>query len=112
MYEPMVGKRLAGMLGELAGVPSAAEDDAMRIDVIAALERLKGPVYAAQLRVVADFAASQVAANKAMGIEAHQARRGATTPTGHSYRSTPPPAPGIRKARVRSPRRERAGPPP
>ena len=34
-----------------------------------------------------------------------------TTPTGHTYRSHPPPAPGMTTARVRSPRRERAGPP-
>jgi hypothetical protein len=47
MYEPMVVKRLAGMLGELARVPSARGDDATRIDVIAALERLKAAVYAA-----------------------------------------------------------------
>ena len=89
MYEPMVAKRLAEMLGELAGVPSAAEDDAMRIDVIAALERLKGAVYAAQLRVVADFAASHAAANKAMGIEARQARRGIPEQIGLARKVSP-----------------------
>jgi hypothetical protein len=89
MYESGVVKRLAGMLGELAGVPSAAEDDATRIDVIAALERLKGAVHAAQLRVVADFAASQEAANKAMGIAARQARRGIPEQIGLARKVSP-----------------------
>ncbi|HEX5996479.1 MAG TPA: hypothetical protein VFY84_15170, partial [Jiangellales bacterium] len=34
-----------------------------------------------------------------------------TTPSGHTYRSHPPPAPGVKRAQVRSPRRDRAGPP-
>jgi hypothetical protein len=34
-----------------------------------------------------------------------------TTPTGHTHRSVPPPAPGMGRAQVRSPRRDRAGPP-
>jgi hypothetical protein len=77
------------MLGELANVPLAAEDDAMRIDVIAALERLKGAVYAAQLSVVADFAAAQEAANKAMGIDARQARRGIPEQIGLARKVSP-----------------------
>ncbi|HEU4543668.1 MAG TPA: DUF222 domain-containing protein [Jiangellaceae bacterium] len=89
MYEPMVVGRLAGMLGELAGVPSAVADDAVRIDVIAGLEKLKAAAAAAPLRVIADFAASQEAANKARGVEARQASRGVAEQVGLARRVSP-----------------------
>jgi hypothetical protein len=75
MFDAVV-ERLAGVVGELAGVPSSVADDAVRVDVIAGLEKLKAAAAAAQLRVIADFAASQEAANKALGVEARQASRG------------------------------------
>jgi len=89
MYGPMVVKRLAGIAGGLAGVPSAPGDDAARVDVIAALEKLKAAAAAAQLQVIADFAASQEAANRAMGIEARQARRGVPEQVGLARKVSP-----------------------
>jgi hypothetical protein len=69
--------------------PSAAGDDATRIDVIAEFEKLNAAVYATQLRVIADFATSQEAANKAMGIEARQARRGVPEQIGLARKVSP-----------------------
>jgi hypothetical protein len=80
---------LAELAGELAGVPSATTDDAARVDVIAALEKLKAVAAAAQLQVIADFAASQEAANRAMGIEARQARRGVPEQVGLARKVSP-----------------------
>jgi hypothetical protein len=81
--------RLAELAGELAGVPSATNDDAARVDVIVALEKLKAVAAAAQLQVIADFAASQEAANRAMGIEARQARRGVPEQLGSARKVSP-----------------------
>jgi hypothetical protein len=53
------------------------------------LERLKAAAYAAQLRVIADFAVSQEAANKAMGIEARQAQRGIPEQIGWARKVSP-----------------------
>ncbi len=66
--------RVLAWLGEL---PSAAKD-AERIDRIAALERMRGAVAAAQARETVDFARSQFAAQ----VEAHgpAARRGRGIP--------------------------------
>src|SRR5919106_546364 len=90
MFEDgVVVSELAGLLDRLAGLPSAVGDDATRIDVIAGLEKLKAAVYAAQLRVIADFAASQEAANKAMGLQARQARRGVPEQIGLARKVSP-----------------------
>src|ERR687892_1519486 len=88
MFES-TAQRLAGMVGELAGVPSATDDDAARVDVIAELEKLKAAAAAAQLQVIAEFAASQEAANKAMGIEARQASRGVPEQIGLARKVSP-----------------------
>ena len=64
---------LAGLVDRLGTLPAAA-DDAERIDRIAALERLRGAVAAAQARETTAFAASQVAAQRAAGVP--DARRG------------------------------------
>ncbi|HEX6234074.1 MAG TPA: DUF222 domain-containing protein, partial [Jiangellaceae bacterium] len=45
--------------------------------------------YAAQLRVIADFAASQEAAHKAMGIQARQAQRGVPEQIGLARKVSP-----------------------
>jgi hypothetical protein len=81
--------QLAELVGELARVPSATNDDAARIDVIAALEKLKAVAAAVQLQIIADFAASQEAANKAVGIEARQARRGIPEQIGLARKVSP-----------------------
>jgi hypothetical protein len=89
MFDKAVVAELAGLMDRLGGLPSAAGDDATRIDVIAGLEKLKAAVYATQLRVIADFAASQEAANKAMGVEARQARRGVPEQIGLARKVSP-----------------------
>jgi len=89
MFDKAVVAELAGLVDRLAELPSAAGDDATRIDVIAGLEKLKAAAYAAQLRVIADFAASQEAANKAMGIEARQAQRGIPEQIGWARKVSP-----------------------
>ncbi|NED99179.1 HNH endonuclease signature motif containing protein [Phytoactinopolyspora halotolerans] len=66
---------LAGLIDRLAGLPGAV-DDAERIDRIAALEKLKAAVYAAQVGEQVDFDASQQAANQARGLRGERARRG------------------------------------
>ncbi|HEX6197594.1 MAG TPA: hypothetical protein VFZ37_16880, partial [Jiangellaceae bacterium] len=76
MNEQVAARRLAGVVDELAGLASQLGGDGDRIDVIAVLERLKAAAAAAQLSVVADFAVSQEAANRALGVEARAARRG------------------------------------
>ena len=73
----------------MAELPSAAGDDATRVDVIAALEKLKAAVYAAQLRVIADFAASQETAYKARGIQARQAQLGVPEHIGLARKVSP-----------------------
>ena len=80
---------LAGMVGELAELPAAVDDDAARIDVIAELERLRSAVAAAQLRVVETFTVSQEAANRALGFEARAARRGVPEQVGLARRVSP-----------------------
>jgi len=88
MFEALA-PRLTEIAGELAGVPPEISDDAERVDVIAALEKLKAAAAAAQLQVIADFAASQEAANRAMGIEARQARRGVPEQVGLARKVSP-----------------------
>ena len=93
MYDSAVVNELAGLVDRLGGLPSAA-DDAERVDRIAVLERLKAAVYGAQLVEVAEFAASQEAANKAMGIPARQAGRGVSEQVGWRGRCPRPRRPG------------------
>ncbi len=76
MFDAAVVRELAGLVDRLAGLPAAVGEDAARVDVIAALEKLKAAAAAAQLQVIAEFAASQEAANRAMGMWARQAGRG------------------------------------
>ncbi|HEU4540335.1 MAG TPA: DUF222 domain-containing protein, partial [Jiangellaceae bacterium] len=88
MFDALVVNELAGVVDRLGGLPSAA-DDAERVDRIAVLERLKAAVYGAQLVEVAEFAASQEAANKAMGIPARQAGRGVPEQVGMARKVSP-----------------------
>lgn len=46
MFDRAVVAELAGLVDRLAELPSAAGDDATRIDVIAGLEKLKAAAYA------------------------------------------------------------------
>ncbi|HEX6197361.1 MAG TPA: DUF222 domain-containing protein [Jiangellaceae bacterium] len=89
MNERAVAQRLIDMVGEMAGLPSQVGDDPGRIDVIAGLERLKAAAAAAQLAVVADFAGSQEAANRALGVEARAARRGVPEQVGLARKVAP-----------------------
>jgi hypothetical protein len=89
MFEEAAVDELTGLVDRLALLPSTAGDDATRVDVIAGLEKLKAAAAAAQLRVIADFAASQEAANKAMGIEARQATRGIPEQIGLARKVSP-----------------------
>lgn len=57
--------------------------------MITGLERMKAAAAAAQLQVIADFAASQEAANTAMGIEARQTRRGIPEQIGLARKVSP-----------------------
>jgi hypothetical protein len=88
MFESTVVSDLTGLVDRLGGLPSAA-DDAERVDRIAVLERLKAAAYAAQLMEVAQFASSQEAANKAMGIRARQASRGVPEQVGLARKVSP-----------------------
>ena len=69
-------EELTGLVDRLAELPSAVVDDAERIDVIAALEKLKAAAGAAQAQIITQFAASQEAANTALGVPARHATRG------------------------------------
>ena len=89
MFEEAAVDELTGLVDRLALLPSTAGDDATRVDVIAGLEKLKAAAAAAQLRVIADFAASQEAANKAMGIQARQAQRGVPEQIGLARKVSP-----------------------
>ena len=82
-------RRLAEVVGELAALPAAVDDDAARIDVIAALERLRSAVAAAQVQVIEAFATSQEAANRALGFQARAARRGVPEQVGLARRVSP-----------------------
>jgi hypothetical protein len=89
MFDAAVADELAGLVDRLGGLPAAVSEDAARIDVIAGLETLKAAAAAAQLAVVAEFAASQEAANKAMGIQARQASRGVPEQVGLARKVSP-----------------------
>jgi hypothetical protein len=82
-------RRLATVIGELAMLPAAVDDDAARIDVIAELERMRSAVAAAQLQVIEAFTASQEAANRELGFEARAARRGVPEQVGLARRVSP-----------------------
>ncbi len=84
-----VREELAGLVDRLAGLPAAVVDDAERIDVIAALEKLKAAAGAAQAQVITQFAASQEAANTAMGVPARHAARGVPEQVGLARRVSP-----------------------
>src|SRR6266542_3423805 len=88
-------KTVAGVVAELTalvdrlGALPAAVDDAERIDRIAALERLRGAVAAAQARETVAFAASQVAAQAAAGVRASRRGRGIPEQLGLARRLSP-----------------------
>lgn len=89
MFEAVAADELADLVDRLAELPAAVGEDAARIDVIAQLEKLKAAAAAAQLAVIAEFAASQEAANKALGIRARQARRGIPDQVGLARKVSP-----------------------
>jgi hypothetical protein len=89
MFDEMAVDELAGVVRRLADLPSTVGDDGVRIDVIAALERLKAAAAAAQLGVIGEFAASQEAANKALGVEERAARRGVPEQVGLARKVAP-----------------------
>lgn len=74
---------LRGLVSSLGGL-EVAEDDAGRIDQIRALEEVKAAAAAAQARVVSAFAASQHAAQAAVGVPAEQLGRGGAAGPGQA----------------------------
>src|SRR6266545_2470153 len=79
---------LTALVDRLGALP-AAVDDAERIDRIAALERLRGAVAAAQARETVAFAASQLAAQAAAGVRASRRGRGIPEQLGLARRLSP-----------------------
>ncbi len=79
---------LNGLVDRLRLLPSAA-DDPERIDRIAALERLRGAVAAAQARETTAFAASQVAAQRAKGVPEERQGRGVAEQIGFARGMSP-----------------------
>lgn len=75
-------------LDQLAG-SSPAIDDAGRIDRIAALERLKGAIAAAQARESVEFRRSQLAAQRAAGVRREQLGRGIAGQIGLARKESP-----------------------
>ena len=85
VFEPAEVRELEGLIAELGRIDGrvggrALDDDAVRVDQIDLLERLKSAAEAAQSRVIDPQPGHHV-------IEV-------TTPTGHSYLSRPPSALG------------------
>jgi hypothetical protein len=81
VFEPAEVSRLAGMLdaiGRIDGRVSehALDADAVRVDQMDLLERLKGAVEAAQSRVIAAFEGSQVERQRAAGVRSDALGRG------------------------------------
>jgi hypothetical protein len=89
MSEQLAVDEVAGMLARLIELPSMLGEDAARVDVTAALEKLKAAASAAQLDVITDFAASQAEAKKAMGFKARHAMRGVPEQVGLATRTSP-----------------------
>jgi hypothetical protein len=79
---------LAGLIDTLRGLPQGA-DDAMRIERITMLEQLKAVAAAAQTVEAAAFAASQRAAQRAVGVPAAQVGRGVAAQVGLARRISP-----------------------
>lgn len=89
MFDKAVVDELTGVVHRLADLPSTVGDDGARIDVIATLERLKAAAAAAQLGVIDEFAASQEATNKALGVQERAARRGVPEQVGMARKVAP-----------------------
>ncbi|MGH3459973.1 MAG: DUF222 domain-containing protein [Kribbellaceae bacterium] len=79
---------LIGLVNRLGELPGAA-DDGERVDRIAALERLRGAVAAAQARETTAFAVSQVAAQRAAGVSAARRGRGIAEQIGFARGMSP-----------------------
>ena len=79
---------LIGLVDRLGELPGAA-DDGERVDRIAALERLRGAVAAAQARETTAFAVSQVAAQRAAGVSAARRGRGIAEQIGFARGMSP-----------------------
>jgi hypothetical protein len=89
MNDEVAAAEIAGLVARLITLPSEVSVAADRIDVIAALEKLKAAVAAAQLQVVADFATEEEASKRAMGFEARYARRGIPEQVGLATKTSP-----------------------
>ena len=79
---------VAGLVRALVGLPSEVED-AVRIDLIRALEDLKSAAAAAQARQTAAFAASQREKQVAAGVPAERADRGIASQVALARRVSP-----------------------
>ena len=79
---------LGGLVDQLGALP-AAVDDAERIDRIAALERLRSAVAAAQMREMTEFAASQLAAQMSEGVPARRRGNGIAEQIGLARHMSP-----------------------
>ncbi|HEX5993511.1 MAG TPA: DUF222 domain-containing protein [Jiangellales bacterium] len=89
MFDAAPADELAGLVDRLAELPAAVGEDPARIDVISQLEKLKAAAAGAQPAVIAEFAASQEAANKALGVRARQSRRGVPEQVGLARKVSP-----------------------
>lgn len=81
VVEPAEVTLLEGMIEEVGRIdgsvgPSAIDADAVRVDQMDLLERLKGAVEAAQSRVIAAFEHSQVERQRAAGVRYDSLGRG------------------------------------
>jgi hypothetical protein len=79
---------LLGLVDWLGELPGAA-DDAERIDRVAALERVRGAIAAAQARETAEFADSQLAGQSAAGVPDSRRGRGIAEQIGFARRMSP-----------------------
>lgn len=91
MFESGDGRQavevVRGVIASLADLQ--AGDDAQRIDLISALESLKGSAAAAQARLSVAFAESQEAAQTAAGLPARERGRGVAAQVALARRESP-----------------------
>lgn len=71
------------------GESSDVESDAERIDLLAAMERVKGALSAAQARLTVDFKASQLAEQKASGVRRRDLGKGIAAQIGLARHVSP-----------------------
>lgn len=79
----------ADSCGAVSDADRGAVSDADRIDAIAALERIKGMIAAAQARLEVDFRDSQIAAQRAAGVPREHLGRGVADQIALARRMSP-----------------------